>query len=137
MGVPNPLGINLGGGVGVGGSLGISSLPAIHLNVDSLPAIHLNIDQLAPVHISVDQLPKILLGVDPVEIRLTQFPSIRGHLPADFHVGLSVLGFELMGLRLCGEAMVITEPYQANPCEICGTTNLVQIDVPPAPEAPR
>jgi len=26
------------------------------------------------------------------------------------------LGIELMCLRLCGEAQIITEPYVANPC---------------------
>ncbi|MGH2707938.1 MAG: hypothetical protein ACRDJK_06545, partial [Actinomycetota bacterium] len=55
-----------------------------------------------------------------VEIRLTEFPRIRGHLPADFCVGLSVMGIELMNVRLCGEAQIITEPYQPNPCEVCG-----------------
>ena len=76
-------------------------------------------------HIHVEKLPKIQLGVDPltitlnpvdVNMRLKEFPSIRGHLPADFTVGLSILGIELMCLRLCGEAQIITEPYVANPC---------------------
>ena len=47
---------------------------------------------------------------------------IRGHLPADFCVGLSVFGIELMNVRLCGEAQIITEPYHPNPCEVCGPT---------------
>jgi hypothetical protein len=58
--------------------------------------------------------------VDPVELRLTEFPSIRGHLPADFSVGVSVMGMELAAIRLCGEAQIITEPYEPNPCEHCG-----------------
>jgi hypothetical protein len=80
-------------------------------------------------HISVDSLPKIQLGVDPltinpvdVTIGISKIPDIRAHLPADFSVGLSVLGMELMCLRLCGEAQVITEPYQPNTCERCGPT---------------
>jgi hypothetical protein len=28
---------------------------------------------------------------------------------------------ELMNLRLCGEAQIITEPYRPNPCETCAT----------------
>jgi len=84
-------------------------------------------------HIHVEKLPKIQLGVDPltitlnpvdVNMRLKEFPSIRGHLPADFTVGLSILGIELMCLRLCGEAQIITEPYVANPCEDCGRGEL-------------
>lgn len=80
-------------------------------------------------HIFVEKLPKIQLGLDPVTLtlnpidvnmRLKEFPSIRAHLPADFTVGLSLLGIELLCVRLCGEAQVITEPYIPNPCEECG-----------------
>jgi len=151
MGVPSSFDVDLSGnlGVGLGGGLaitGLPPLPAIHLNIDNLVPIHLNVDNLVPIHfnidnlpaihLSIDQIPKIQLGVDPVEIRLTQFPSIRGHLPADFCIGLSVLGFELMSVRLCGEAMVITEPYRANPCERCGTLDVIQIDVPVREQEP-
>lgn len=78
-----------------------------------------DIGSLPTIHLAIDNIPKIQLGVDPVEIRLTQFPSIRGHLPADFSVGLSVLGRDLACIKLCGEAQIITEPYVPNPCEIC------------------
>ena len=91
-----------------------------HIHVDHLPTIALNVEHLPEIHLSIDNIPKIQLGVDPVEIRLTEFPSIRGHLPADFSVGLSVMGFDLLSLRLCGEAQIITEPYRPNPCEVCG-----------------
>ncbi len=102
------------------GPVSVSGIPStFDLNIDKLPAIDLNIDKLPEIHLNIDTLPKIQLGVDPVEIRLTQFPSIRGHLPADFCVGLSILGMELMNVRLCGEAQIITEPYRPNPCEIC------------------
>jgi hypothetical protein len=30
------------------------------------------------------------------------------------------MGLELMNVRLCGEAQIITEPYTPNPCETCG-----------------
>jgi hypothetical protein len=81
-------------------------------------------------HILVEKLPKIQLGVDPVTLTLNpvelnlsvkEIPSIRGHLPADFSVGLSLLGMELLTVRLCGEAQIITEPYVPNPCEMCGS----------------
>lgn len=79
-------------------------------------------------HLDVQHLPKIQIGLDPltvrvepldVGIRLERIPDIRGHLPADFRVGLSLLGVELACVRLCGEAQVITEPYRPNPCEAC------------------
>jgi hypothetical protein len=83
-------------------------------------------------HINVDSLPKIQLGVDPLTINpvtinpldltiaISKIPDVRTHLPADFTVGLSLLGIELLCLRLCGEAQMITEPYHPNPCERCG-----------------
>jgi hypothetical protein len=90
------------------------------ITVDGIPdTFHVNIDTLPTITLDVERIPTIHLSVDPLEIRLTEFPNIRGHLPADFCVGLSVLGIELMTLRLCGEAQIITEPYHPNPCEVC------------------
>src|SRR5436305_14479828 len=52
-------------------------------------------------HIYLEKLPKIELGIDPVTLTVTpvdfnlsikEIPRIRGHLPADFSVGLSLLG---------------------------------------------
>lgn len=100
---------------------GIPEVPdTFTINVDRLPTISLNVEKLPEIHLSVDRIPKIQLGVDPVEIRLTELPSIRGHLPADFTVGVSLLGIDLASVRLCGEAQIITEPYRPNPCEPCG-----------------
>jgi hypothetical protein len=94
-------------------TIGVSSLPAIHLDIDTLP--------------------KINIGVDPIELRLTQFPSIRGHLPVDMSVCLSLLGVDLASIRLCGEAQIITEPYKPNPCERCGVLDAIGVvDVAPA-----
>jgi hypothetical protein len=80
-----------------------------------------------PITIGINQLPKILIGVDPLTInpidlnlRLKEIPSIKVHLPADFRIGLALLGTEILTVRLCGEALAITEPYVPNPCEICG-----------------
>jgi hypothetical protein len=99
----------------------IDGIPdTFNMHIKELPTISLSVEKLPEIHLSIDNIPKIQLGVDPVEIRLTEFPSIRGHLPADFNVGLSVMGFELMNVRLCGEAQIITEPYHPNPCEVCG-----------------
>ena len=103
------------------GPVTVSGIPSTFtINVDKIPDIHAYLEKLPVIHLNIDNIPKIQLGVDPVELRLTQFPSIRGHLPADFCVGLSVMGMELMNVRLCGEAQIITEPYHPNPCEVCG-----------------
>jgi hypothetical protein len=87
-------------------------------------------------HIDIEKLPKIQIGVDPITLepveatltlkpidvtmRIDRLPDIRAHLPADFTVGMSVLGMELMAIRLCGEAQMIMEPYVAGPCETVG-----------------
>jgi hypothetical protein len=112
------------------GPVTVSGIPStFHIDIDNVPAIHLNVDNLPAIHLNVDNIPKIQLGLDPVELRLTEFPSIRGHLPADFCVGLSVLGMELMNVRLCGEAQIITEPYRPNPCEVCAPVQRQPIEV--------
>jgi hypothetical protein len=109
--IPQPFVSSISGSLGsvgpvtVGGSLGAIG----PVTVAGLPDTF---------HIYVEKLPKIQLGVDPITLTLNpvdlnlsikQFPSIRGHLPADFSVGLSLLGMELLTLRLCGEAQIITE----------------------------
>ena len=106
-GIPNPWTLNL------------DHIPSnFHVSLDSLPTINLDIKPLTleikPVSVSLDVKP-----VD-VSLRLKEIPSIRAHVPADFTLALSVAGFELACLSLCGEAQVITEPFHPNPCEICG-----------------
>jgi len=111
-----PVGVS---GVGPVGPVTVSGIPdTYHINVDKIVKIPIGVD---PVHFAVDSLPKISLGLDPVEVsvRLKEIPSTRTHVPADFSVGLSVLGMELLCMRLCGEAQVITEPFRPNPCERC------------------
>ena len=113
----------------------IAGIPdTFHIDVTHIPTIFLNVEHLPQIDFNIVDIPKIRLGVDPVEIKLTEFPSIRGHLPADFCVGLSVMGLELMNVRLCGEAQIITEPYVPNPCERCGPTLTPKPD--PAPTEP-
>lgn len=101
----------------------------------------------------VTHLPKIEIGVDPitlnpitvkpldVSVRIKEIPSIRTHIPALFTLGLSILGYELVCARLCGEAQVITEPYEPNPCERCGEPRrqptVVRVPTETALEVPK
>lgn len=64
----------------------------------------------------------VQLNLGPIETSLSikEIPSVRTHLPVNYCVGFSFLGIELAAVRLCGEGMVITEPYKPNPCEVCG-----------------
>ncbi|HSQ31499.1 MAG TPA: hypothetical protein VLN49_16700 [Gemmatimonadaceae bacterium] len=84
-------------------SFGVTALPEVDVAVKEIPVLRLSVDNVAPI-----------------EIRLTEIPSVRTHIPADFAVSFSMLGLELGAIRLCGEAQVITEPYRPNPCETCG-----------------
>jgi hypothetical protein len=118
MGFPNPWQFELEGPGG-----GAISIAPVQVEIEgpgagpiAIAPVHLSVDALPTIHLSIDNIPQIQLGVD---LKITELPSIRGHLPADFCVGLSVLGFELLSLRLCGEAQIITEPYHPNPCEVC------------------
>jgi hypothetical protein len=115
----------------------IAGLPAITVSsvgpvgpvtVDGIPdTFHINIDTLPLISIAVEKIPKIQMGIDPVDLSISvkELPQIRGHLPADFSVGLSLLGTELLSVHLCGEAQIITEPFEPNPCEICGSPRRV------------
>lgn len=100
----------------------------------------------SPTFVVDHRLPKITAALDPitlqpitinpldVSVRIKEFPSIRAHVPADFSVGLWAFGLPLVCVRLTGEAQVITEPYEPNPCEICGGVSPEPVPVPPQDE---
>jgi hypothetical protein len=99
----------------------------------------------------IADIPKITIGLEPitvepltinpvdVSVRLKEIPSIRAHIPANFAIGLSVLGYDIACVRLCGEAQVITEPYHPNPCEHCGQVHRTPVALQAAnePEVPK
>ncbi|MDP5220453.1 hypothetical protein Q5Y75_25025 [Ruegeria sp. 2205SS24-7] len=122
MGVDIPddyeIDLTLSGGTTIDGDLSLDT----DLRIRELPTIELKVLELPEIKIGVTELPKVQLGVDPIDLslRLKEIPAIRAHLPANFKVGLSLLGNELLCINLCGEAQVITEDYKPNPCEICG-----------------
>jgi hypothetical protein len=78
--------------------------------------------------LDVTNLPRIEIAPLQVSLAITQIPSIRTHIPSTYTVGLSILGYELVALRLCGETQVITEPFRPNPCEVCGRIHQVPGD---------
>lgn len=108
--------------------------------------VDMSLDLVSPVELAgipstyqldITSLPKIQIGLDPITInplslslQITQIPSIRAHVPANFVAGFSLFGFQLASIQLCGEAQVITEPYVPNQCEPCGSAVLI---VPPSP----
>ena len=68
----------------------------------------------------IKHMPNITIDPVTVNLAITSIPAIRTHIPSTYTIGLSILGYELVALRLCGETQLITEPFSPNPCEICG-----------------
>jgi len=104
------------------------------VDVSGIPSSYdIDLTNIAKIRIGIDPLTIEPLTIKPLDIsvRIKEFPSIRAHIPAAFSLGLSILGYELVCARLCGEAQVITEPYVANPCEHCDEPGPVRIPAPP------
>jgi hypothetical protein len=99
----------------------------VDLDLTGIPSnytLTLNPVTVSPMSLTIapltfDVRPITIQPMD-VSLRLKEIPSIRAHFPVDYRVGLSVLGSELVCLRLCGQSQVITEPYLPNPCEVRG-----------------
>ena len=121
----NDLGVDLSG-IPSSYSLDITHIPKIQVGVDK-PNVRLDPITVEPLDVSV---------------RIKEIPNIRTHIPALFTLGLSVLGYELLCAKLCGEAQVITEPYVPNPCEHCGQVSRTPTPAPtpvpaPDPDVPK
>jgi len=110
--IPSSLGIDLDGDFDIDipttYAIGITDLPQIDINLRPLDV------KIQPLDINVRPLE-----IKPLDIslRLKEIPSIRAHLPLNYKVGFSLLGREIAGINLCGQGQLITEPYQAYPCE--------------------
>lgn len=106
------------GGFGAIGPVTLGGIPDTYtFNVDKLPKIQFGVDPLQ----STVTLNPVTLTISPVQasLAITQVPSVRTHLPANYCLALSVFGVEVAAVQLCGEGQVITEPYHPNPCETC------------------
>ncbi len=90
----------------------VKELPDINMRVKELPTITLD------TNVAVKELPQINSKMD-LNIALKEIPDTRVHLPADFCLGLSVLGVQLVSLSLCGEAQVIIEKNVPHRLELC------------------
>jgi hypothetical protein len=108
----------------------------VNLDITHLPRITIDPITINPLTINP-------LTINPLDLslRIKEIPSIRTHIPANFALGLSVLGYDIACVRLCGEAQVINEPYRPNPCEVCGrvhhTPHPTPVPQPEEPEVPK
>jgi len=99
----------------------VASLPPV--DVASLPDLKITeIGPMGPLTLAgiPDRYTVAISALPDLNLRIKEIPSVRAHVPANFRLGVSILGVELAGLHLCGEAQIITEPYVPNPCERCG-----------------
>lgn len=89
------------------------------LDISGIPTDYTVNANVAPISLNLGPIEVRPLELKPLDLslRLKEIPAIRAHLPLDYRLGLSVLGAELLCLRLCGQGQVITEPYVPNPCE--------------------
>jgi hypothetical protein len=99
--------LNLTGGLDVGlDDIHIKELPLIKLDVTSNNKVDLGLD-----NIRIKELPKI-------ELELSIKPT-RVEVPTHYQMCFSVLGLEMFKLALCGETMLITQPYVPHETEKC------------------
>jgi hypothetical protein len=120
--IPQPFNTDISGSIGSVGPVTVAGIPSTFtINIGTLPQIDLKLEPIT--------LNPVTLDLKPVDLNLSikQLPNIRAHIPANFSVGLSLLGMDLVCIRLCGEAQMITEPYVPNPCEICGEPQLKRV----------
>ena len=102
----------------------VVDLPTVDVDVNSLPDLKISeVGPVGPVTLAgiPDRYTVAISSLPDLNLRIREIPSVRAHVPANFRLGLSILGVELAALHLCGEAQVITEPFVPNPCERCGT----------------
>jgi hypothetical protein len=92
------------------------------LDISGIPTDYTINTSVAPLTLNLGPIQVLPLELKPLDLslRLKEIPAIRAHLPLDYRVGLSLLGAELLCVRLCGQGQIITEPYVANPCEARG-----------------
>ena len=83
-----------------------------NIHIKEMPQVNMAIKELPALNIAVTQLPTIRLDAD-IGIKPT-----RVSMPMNTHVCLKLLGLNLLDLSLCGENMVILEPYTPRRAEL-------------------
>jgi hypothetical protein len=108
----------------------IDNIAPVDVNLAGTVGVNLAVTSLPIIHLAIDSLPKINIGIDPIRIILD---PLRAHLPVDMSVGVNLLGHDVLCVRLCGEAMISTEPvktdyYIPNPCERCDSKLVLNVE---------
>jgi len=111
--IPQPFQMVFSGGLDMGlDDININNLPLIRLDsnskveLDSRSKVDMGLND-----IRIKELPKI-------ELELSVKPT-RVHVPTHYEMCFSLLGMEMFKLGVCGETMVIAEPYIPHKTEGC------------------
>ncbi len=89
----------------------------IGLGLDNIQINYLAPIEIKPIDIKIEPL-KVDLGLDNMGLTLGVRPT-RVHFPINYHMCFSLFGKEIMKLGMCGESMVIIEPYSPHQTETC------------------
>ena len=121
--IPDKYTITLAGGADVDlDNIHIKEVPPVSASITSLPQINAALKEIPPVNLAITQLPTIKLDLavkelPKIDLDLGIKPT-RVSMPMNTHVCLKLFGIKLMDLSLCGENMVIIEPYVPRQAEI-------------------
>lgn len=117
-GIPDKFTLTLAGGADLDlDNIRIKEIPPISSAITSIAPL-----ELKPVSLAITQLPTISL-----DLAVKELPKIdmdiglkptRVTMPMNTHVCLKVFGLKLLDLSLCGENMVILEPYTPRRAEL-------------------
>lgn len=111
--IPSAYTITLAGSAGL-------DLDLDNVRIKEIPTIRLEA--------AVKELPKIEMDLGLDNVRIRELPRIdadigikptRVHMPMHTQVCLAFLGINLLKLSVCGENMMITEPYVPRRAERC------------------
>ena len=100
----------------------VKEIPRLEFAVKEVPRIDFAWKEAPRLEFAVTDLPRLEFGFKElplVQIAITELPSVRAHVPAQYDLGLSILGVEIWRLSLCGESQVITEKYVPRRAEAC------------------
>jgi hypothetical protein len=122
--IPDKYTVTLAGGADVDlDNIHIKEIPTVTLAMQGFDNIRIKELPKIESSLAVTQLPKI-----DASLAITQLPKIdadiglkpmRVHMPMHTEVCLSFLGIDLLKLSICGENMMITEPYVPHRAERC------------------
>ena len=122
-GIPDKFTLTLAGAADLDlDEIRIKEIPQINAAIKEVPQINSAIKEIAPISLAITQLPTIRLDLavkelPKIDMEIGLKPT-RVSMPMNTHVCLKLLGLKLLDLSLCGENMIILEPYVPRRAEL-------------------